>query len=244
MPAKKTDSPLLTPFDKEYYKKNPLAEWVWRANPNACTDCIARDGRRYMYPDAVKLKRPHPNCRCRLELASDTKSSSFITNALHTLDDVAQETGDALREIANAEAWERFISETGAGLADTFDGSVDSLHEVATSDVWGKTARGTADAMEWVWDDPAGRAALLLAGATMLPGIAAGMEAAPALLLGSMEMLPASVAVGLGSAIPYIPEATDFLSSITPYTPPDISSAGVIGTAVGFGLEYYTDIEW
>ncbi len=146
--------------------------------------------------------------------------------------------------LVTEEAPETFIAKTLEGLKDTAFGTADALADIATSESWGKTASGTADAMDEVWDDPAGRAALLFAGATMLPGVIAGAQAAPGMFYGAMEMLPAGAAVGVGSALPYIPQATDFVTSIAPYTPPATNVPGVLGSAINLGLEYYTDIKW
>ncbi|QJT10393.1 hypothetical protein [Oceanidesulfovibrio marinus] len=65
MPAINLSPPLLTDKDEKIYTKNPFAKRRWIANPGACEICRKRDGHMYNYHDVPK--RPHPNCKCRVE---------------------------------------------------------------------------------------------------------------------------------------------------------------------------------
>ncbi|WP_144306352.1 hypothetical protein [Oceanidesulfovibrio marinus] len=65
MPAINLSPPLLTDKDEKIYTKNPFTKWRWIANPGACEICRKRDGHTYNYHDVPK--RPHPNCKCRVE---------------------------------------------------------------------------------------------------------------------------------------------------------------------------------
>ncbi|GAB7079220.1 hypothetical protein [Megalodesulfovibrio paquesii] len=93
----------LTEFDKETYKNDPLAIWVWRASPGACITCQAMDGRKYTY-DAVP-SRPHPNCNCTVEAVPSALQSGQLGEGLrNTARDVsewaraiAKEKGDRMR---------------------------------------------------------------------------------------------------------------------------------------------------
>ena len=100
MPSKNSSPPLLTVRDKEVYTNNPLTKWRWKANSGACIDCLARDGRKYFYGDVPE--RPHPNCKCRLEVVEEVRdgyersTQEFLSHVGETLEKTASGTEEAL----------------------------------------------------------------------------------------------------------------------------------------------------
>ncbi len=60
--------PMLTSQERARYQDDPTARWKWKANPGACIDCMARDGKVYKMDDIPG--RPHPNCKCKMELVA------------------------------------------------------------------------------------------------------------------------------------------------------------------------------
>ncbi|WP_144307204.1 hypothetical protein [Oceanidesulfovibrio marinus] len=72
MAAIRLTTPLLTDKDEKIYTKNPFTKWRWKANPGACVTCRDRDGHTYYYHDVQK--RPHPNCKCRVEVVEEEQT--------------------------------------------------------------------------------------------------------------------------------------------------------------------------
>jgi hypothetical protein len=99
MPVENSSPPLLTAKDKELYTGNALTKWRWKASPGACIDYLARDGRKYFYGDVPE--RPHPNCKCRLEVVGEHaphqwSTREFFADLGDTLEETAGGTRDAL----------------------------------------------------------------------------------------------------------------------------------------------------
>lgn len=66
--------PLLTDAERERYKDDHLARWKWKANPGACVDCMARDGKEYKLEEIPG--RPHPNCKCKAVLVASGEQAA------------------------------------------------------------------------------------------------------------------------------------------------------------------------
>ncbi len=66
------DNPILTEEHELLHEIYPKVRFIWKASPNACVQCRTRNGRSYDYNTLLDLGRPHPNCRCTLEV--DPKS--------------------------------------------------------------------------------------------------------------------------------------------------------------------------
>lgn len=71
---------ILTDEHHEQYKYNPLVRYIWKASPGACEKCRERDGKVFTYRQLFQQKRPHPNCKCQLQV--DPTSREDITNPI------------------------------------------------------------------------------------------------------------------------------------------------------------------
>ncbi|GAB7078935.1 hypothetical protein [Megalodesulfovibrio paquesii] len=86
MAAQEFGPPMLTEYEREFYKNNPFAVWQWKASLGACVACTARDGRKYTLGDIPG--RPHPNCKCQLRLVAGSAESATQATGPTPLEDL------------------------------------------------------------------------------------------------------------------------------------------------------------
>ena len=71
--------------------------YKWVAEPNACDRCRSLNGMTYYSPDDIPEK-PHPNCKCRLEITTQNASQTFYVNA-SVYEDKTQATRDEINKM-------------------------------------------------------------------------------------------------------------------------------------------------
>lgn len=155
--------------------------------------------------------------------------------------DVNQQTLDNMQTSAGrfADALDREYSYTSPDVTtgefrnEFYGGVSTSLEEIAYANEWDRLPGATAGAMGDLWEDPWSRYALLGAGATLVPGVAALGYAAPAMTLGAMQMLPPSLQTAAALGIPYaVPAAADFVTGYAVEGPPPLSVPGYVGSLI------------